>query len=347
MILKQRDLTDLPLTERPKLLKSIKLRSGRNRISEQFNISAADMVSAVRHQQLEGVVAKRKDSLYEAGKRTGSWAKMRINKAQEFVIGGFIPGPHGVDSIIVGYFRGKDLLYIARVRNGFVPATRDRPKKYTKGCFVKSRQGWILDLYPNRHGTTLWLIDRNQSHYRLTDSFAPAFYVSGDHEKLVQLQDAARNQTTELRTLFTERTDLWLNAPRSVLEVSVLCPTDFMGWGRWVHKRDSRLQLYNSDLMVASLYCWEKHIFPLAYVEVEADDEGQIQSIQCRDDEWALNYEMPPLKIMQIWLAGLSRIDPTHGRRAALEIEMDGTCWELAAVALNSLWSIPKILRMF
>ncbi len=176
---------------------------------------------------------------------------------------------------------------------------------------------------------TLWLIDRNQSHYRLTDSFAPAFYVSGDHERLVQLQDAAQHQTTELRTRFTERTDLWLNAPRTVLEVSVLCPTDFMGWGRWVHKRDSRLQLYNSDLMVASLYCWEKRIFPLAYVEVETDDEGKIQSIECRDDEWALNYEMPPLKIMQIRLAGLSRIDPTHGRRAALEIEMDGTCWEL------------------
>ena len=79
----------------------------------------------------------------------------------------------------------------------------------------------------------------------------------------------------------------------------------------------SRLQLYNSDLMVASLYCWEKHIFPLAYVEVETDDEGKIQSIECRDDEWTLNYEMPPLKIMQIRLAGLSRIDPTHARRAA------------------------------
>ena len=45
--------------------------------------------------------------------------------------------------------------------------------------------------------------------------------------------------------------------------------------------------------------------------------------------EWSLDYEMPPLKIMQIRLAGLSRIDPTHGRRAALEIEIDGQCWEL------------------
>src|SRR5207302_6471560 len=107
----------------------------------------------------------------------------------------------------------------------------------------------------------LWLIDRNQSHYRLTDSFAPAFYVSGPEERLTQLRDAARLKSTELRTRFTERTDLWLNAARQVLEVSVLRPSNFIGWGRWVHKLDSKLQLYNSDLMVASLYCWrsEEH----------------------------------------------------------------------------------------
>src|SRR5438552_12673051 len=81
--------------------------------------------------------------------------------------------------------------------------------------------------------------------------------------------------------------------------------------------------------MVASLYCWEKRLFPRSLVEVEADDDGKVLSIACRDDEWALDYEMPPLKIMQLRLSGLARIDPTHGRRAALEIEMDGTCWEL------------------
>jgi bifunctional non-homologous end joining protein LigD len=156
LVLKQRDLTNLPLTERRKLLKSIKL-SGRIRLSEQFDIPATDMVSAVRQQGLEGVVAKRKDSLYESGKRTGTWAKMRINRGQEFVIGGFIPGPHGVDSVILGYYRGKDLYYVARVRNGFVPATRRmvyeklKPLIADKCPFVnlpetgRARWGEILD----------------------------------------------------------------------------------------------------------------------------------------------------------------------------------------------------------
>jgi DNA ligase D-like protein (predicted ligase) len=153
-----RDLTELTLLQRRKLMKSaLKVRSPRIRISEQFDISPDGMLAAVRQQGLEGVVAKRKDSLYEPGKRTGSWAKMRINKAQEFVIGGFIPEPHGVDSIIVGYYRGKDLVYVARVRNGPVSATRRmvyeklKPLITDKCPFVnlleteRARWGEILD----------------------------------------------------------------------------------------------------------------------------------------------------------------------------------------------------------
>jgi bifunctional non-homologous end joining protein LigD len=40
------------------------------------------------------------------------------------VIGGYFPGPHGFDSIIVGCYLNKDLMYVARTRNGFVPASR-------------------------------------------------------------------------------------------------------------------------------------------------------------------------------------------------------------------------------
>ena len=125
LIYNDRDLTGLTLSERRKLMKSLlKLRSPRLRIAEQFEASPNDMLAAVRQQQLEGVIGKRKDSLYEPGKRTGSWVKCRVNRGQELLIGGYIPGPHGFDSLIVGYYRGKDLVYVARVRNGFVPASR-------------------------------------------------------------------------------------------------------------------------------------------------------------------------------------------------------------------------------
>ena len=71
LICQDRDLTRLPLSARRKLMKShLKLPSGRVRIAEQFEASANDMLAAVRQQKLEGVIGKRKDSLYEPGKRT-------------------------------------------------------------------------------------------------------------------------------------------------------------------------------------------------------------------------------------------------------------------------------------
>ncbi len=82
------------------------------------------MLQSAREQGLEGVVAKRRDSRYEAGKRSGAWAKFRLNAEQELVVGGYVPGAHGVEAIIVGYYKESELIYVARVRNGFVPATR-------------------------------------------------------------------------------------------------------------------------------------------------------------------------------------------------------------------------------
>jgi ATP-dependent DNA ligase len=47
-----------------------------------------------------------------------------VNLGQEFVVGGYTPGSNGFDPLIVGFYRGKDLMFAGRVRSGFVPATR-------------------------------------------------------------------------------------------------------------------------------------------------------------------------------------------------------------------------------
>jgi DNA ligase D-like protein (predicted ligase) len=156
LVCNDRDLTRLPLVERRKLLKSLKLASGRIRIAVQFEASANDMLAAVRQQQLEGVIGKRKDSLYEPGKRTGSWVKCRVNRGQELVIGGYIPGPHGFDSLIVGYYRGNDLMYVARVRNGFVPASRRHVFEKIRGLASSTMPFVNLpDEHPSRWGENL------------------------------------------------------------------------------------------------------------------------------------------------------------------------------------------------
>src|SRR5882762_10729969 len=120
-----RDLTRLPLVERRALLKSlVVVRDKRMRTADYVEAAPRDLLSAVREQGLEGIIGKQKDSHYQPGKRSGAWIKHRVNRGQEFVIGGYFPGPHGFDSLIVGYYDGDKLIYVARTRNGFVPASR-------------------------------------------------------------------------------------------------------------------------------------------------------------------------------------------------------------------------------
>jgi ATP-dependent DNA ligase len=121
----ERDLTRLPLIERRALLKGLLIFQGKRiRIADYVEAAPRDLLAVVREQRLEGIVGKQKDSHYQPGKRSGAWIKYRVNRGQEFVIGGYFPGPHGFDSLIVGYYDGDKLMYVARTRNGFVPASR-------------------------------------------------------------------------------------------------------------------------------------------------------------------------------------------------------------------------------
>jgi DNA ligase D-like protein (predicted ligase) len=92
-------------------------------LSETIDAAPADLTRVAREFGFEGIIAKRKDSHYEPGKRNGAWVKYRINQGQEFVIGGYTLG-NPIDALIVGYYEDGKLLYAAKVRNGFVAQVR-------------------------------------------------------------------------------------------------------------------------------------------------------------------------------------------------------------------------------
>ena len=94
-----------------------------------LDASLRDLVHAVKAQGLEGLVAKRRDSRYEPGLRSGAWMKMRVNQGQEFVIGGYTVGTRTFDAVVFGYYEGDRLIYAARTRNGFTPAVREQLSK--------------------------------------------------------------------------------------------------------------------------------------------------------------------------------------------------------------------------
>ena len=118
-----RDLTGEPLSERRGHLPKVLGKSG-VLLSEELPGTAAHVTEAVAALGLEGVIAKRRDSRYDAGQRSGAWVKLKLDKQQEFVVGGYRPGPHGVDALLVGYFDGTQLRFAGKVRAGFTPNVR-------------------------------------------------------------------------------------------------------------------------------------------------------------------------------------------------------------------------------
>jgi ATP-dependent DNA ligase len=70
--------------------------------SETLEATASEVTEVVKAQGLEGVIAKRRDSLYEPGRRSGAWVKMRVNKSRELVVGGYVANGKNFDSIVVG-----------------------------------------------------------------------------------------------------------------------------------------------------------------------------------------------------------------------------------------------------
>lgn len=120
------DLLRIPIEERRKALNEL-LGSASDplRLSPLLEATPSRVLEAVQKLGLEGVVAKRGGSLYEPGERSGAWIKCRTSREQEFVIGGYVPGARGFDSLLVGVYEKKHLHFVAKVKDGFVPRIRD------------------------------------------------------------------------------------------------------------------------------------------------------------------------------------------------------------------------------
>ena len=172
LILSGRDVMSEPLAKRRDLLRKHILPKVKDPIRESTELNAAlpDVINAIRAKGLEGVVAKNLNSFYEPGQRSGAWRKMRLNKAQEFVIAGYTVGPKIFDALIFGYYQDGKLLYAGRTRNGFTPLLREQLHKQFSALEIsecpfanlpEKRSGrWGLGLTADKMKECRWLKPR-------------------------------------------------------------------------------------------------------------------------------------------------------------------------------------------
>jgi DNA ligase D-like protein (predicted ligase) len=134
LILKGKDVMGETLVKRRELIEELVLPTLADpiRYSPILEGSLKDLVRSVKAQGLEGLVAKRRDSKYEPGLRSGAWQKMRVNAGQELVIGGYTPSPKNFDALVIGYYDGPTL-YMRRA-----PGMGSR-RRYGGSCSKKLR----------------------------------------------------------------------------------------------------------------------------------------------------------------------------------------------------------------
>ena len=127
MSLERTDLRSRPLVERRELLAKLLKKAPENiKFSEELQGTREDLLQVARQFQLEGLVAKRRDSLYQSGRRSGAWVKVKITQQQEFVVGGYTPPERSrkyFGALLVGYYGKEGLLFAGRVGTGFSEKT--------------------------------------------------------------------------------------------------------------------------------------------------------------------------------------------------------------------------------
>ncbi|HEX4667536.1 MAG TPA: non-homologous end-joining DNA ligase [Chthoniobacterales bacterium] len=118
-----KNLSGLPLTIRKEILHQLCAEMSEPiRYSGELGDDPEALLAEVRRHGLEGIIGKRADSVYESGRRSGAWIKLKCVNEQEFVIGGYTP-PAGArkhfGALLVGYFEKKKLLFAGKVGTGF------------------------------------------------------------------------------------------------------------------------------------------------------------------------------------------------------------------------------------
>lgn len=117
-----KDLTGLPLTERKKILAGLIPKEGIVRLSDIFEGSGIEFFEAAKKLGLEGIIAKKADSLYYPGARGDEWLKIKSNHRQEMVIGGFTRNEGSsktFSALLVGVYEKGKLVYTGKIGTGF------------------------------------------------------------------------------------------------------------------------------------------------------------------------------------------------------------------------------------
>jgi bifunctional non-homologous end joining protein LigD len=177
------DLLAIPLDRRRKQLSAL-LRHAPQPIRESAEIRGdpVKLLREVKRRGLEGIIGKMRRSVYEPGRRSRAWIKLKCLSEQELVIGGYTP-PGGTrrhfGALLVGYYQGSQLRFAGKVGAGFSAALLDliyekmRPLHRQSTPFAnlpeKTRGRWAQNITPGQMRHCHWVRPKLVCQVRFTE----------------------------------------------------------------------------------------------------------------------------------------------------------------------------------
>lgn len=225
-------------------------------------------------------------------------------------------------------------------------------------------RGWLLDLYPDEEGLSLWMLGKDGKRRHLRQEFAVKFYMAGPSSQLRAAWKWLVSQPEKPVLAREERRDLFAGII-PVLSVELSRPIDLPPLFGRAAKTFPDLTYYDADLHLSLRYAACHGAYPLAECEVEIDSRNRVHEIEVLSSPWEIDILHPPLNILtmepdvdpfhaaprKVWIQTTQArfsldLEPRRAFLIALQAVLKRHDPDLILTAWGDTWLLPHILQM-
>jgi DNA polymerase-2 len=229
---------------------------------------------------------------------------------------------------------------------------------------MRKLRGWLLDLYPNEVGLSLWVLGQDGKRHHLHQNVAVKFYIAGPSSQLRSAWKWLSTQPEKPLLAREERKDLF-SGMIPVLAVELAKPIDLPSLFRRISKAFPDLTYYDVDIHMSLRYAARHGAYPLADCEVEVDALNRIHDIQVLSSPWDIDTLHPPLSVLtlepecdpfhaeprKVWIQTAQArfaldLEPRRAFLVGLRAILKRHDPDLILTAWGDTWLLPRILNM-
>ncbi len=205
-------------------------------------------------------------------------------------------------------------------------------------------EGWIFDAYPDKGGMRLWIITPEGEAVTCIDPWMPKFYVADSFRTARACIDA---QPYPVTLRHQEKMEIFSGRVKPVLEIRV---PPFYYASLVKQLLDQKIPLYDGDIPLAQSYHYDRGHFPLARCVFDIHSDGHLLKWHLLDDPWAVDYTLPPLRYMHLYLTGSEvsgRLNPNHAIRGSLAMHIEDSTRLLEGTTKEQLTTLVAEINRF